>query len=69
MENLYPLQLEELPDSNAQVIVRSYRKKHFSSLLGVRRAGSRVAQDNLVLTMRQENDLEFPTLLSLPSMY
>ena len=69
MENLCPLQLEKLPDSNAQMTVRSYRKELFSSLLGMRRAGSRVAQANLVLTMRQENDLEFPTLLSLPSTY
>lgn len=34
MENLCPLQLEELRDSKAQVIVRSYRKEHFSLLAG-----------------------------------
>lgn len=70
MENLCPLQLKELPDSKAQVIVRSYRKEHFS-LLSEREESrvSGIAQANLVLTMKKENDLEFPTLLFLPSMY
>lgn len=34
MENLCPLQLEELPGSKAQVTVCSYHKEHFSLLAG-----------------------------------